>query len=92
MSTGVGRLGHAGPGREDIVAAGWYVARELLPCLSQLALEAIAYDRVADSLWHGEAEAWLARRVVFTREPVQRQIASRDRPALSVDRIEVLRP
>ena len=27
-----------------------------------------------------------------TREPVQRQVARRDRPALSVDRIEVLRP
>ena len=88
----VGGLGHAGPGREDVVAAGGNVAGELLPRLAQLALEAIADDGVADRLRHGEAEPRLAGRVVLTRKPVQRQVAGRDRPALPVDRVEVLRP
>ena len=39
-----------------------------------------------------KAEPRLAGRVVLAWEPVQGQVAGRDRPALPIDRIEVLRP
>ena len=92
MPTRVGRIGHARPRRKNVVAAGWNLGCKFQPRLSKLALEAVAYDRVANSLRDGKTEARLAGRVVLTRKPVQRQIPGRDRPALAVDRVEILRP
>lgn len=92
MTSSVGWFGGAGAGGEDVVAARRNAVGELLPCLSQLPFEAVARDRVANSLWYCKAEPWLAGRVVITGKPVQRQVARRNRPALPVNRIEVLRP
>jgi len=92
MAAGICRLGHSRPGRKDVITTRWHIVGKLLPRLAQLALEPVADNRIADGFGHGEAEARCAGGVVFTREPVQGEISGRDRPALSIDRIEVLRP
>ena len=56
--------------------------------LAQLPLDPVADDRVPDRLRHREAEPRLAERLVAL-EPVERQEARRDRPALPVDGVEV---
>src|SRR5205814_1401551 len=56
--------------------------------LTQLALDAVADDCVADRLRHGEAEPRRPDGLVALK-PVERQEPGRDRPAVAVDRIEV---
>ena len=88
----LGRLGDARPRDEDVVAAGAgtsapssrHVSRSWR--LSRLRVTAGPTD-----LRHREAEPRHAVRVVLAREPVQGQIARRDRTALTVDGIEVPR-
>ena len=92
VSPGVGRLGHARPRREHVVPPRRDRSGELLPRLAELALEPIADDGIADRLRNGKAEPRLAVRVVVTWKPVQGEVPRRHRAALSVDRIEVLRP
>ena len=92
MSAGIRGVGETRAGREHVVTARRHIGCEFLPRLAQLALEAIADDRVADGLRDRETETGFAGGIVLTWKPMQRQIARRDRPALPVDRIEVLRP
>ena len=86
----LGRLGQALAHDEHVVVRRWHTLEPRAHELAQLALDSIPDDGVPDRLRHGEAEARIADRLLAL-EPVERQEARRDGPAVAVDGVEVAR-
>src|SRR6187551_414600 len=65
--------------------------RQVLPGLAQPALRLVTDHRAADLLRHGDAEARTVLVTVLTLEPVEHEIAGRDRASVAVDGVEIPR-
>src|SRR5215210_3506602 len=88
----VGRLGEPGPRYEHVVVAGTYSVRELRPGFTELPLDPVADDGVADGLRHGKTQPRLLRPVrLRAREPVEDEEAGRGRTTAAIDGVEVPR-
>src|SRR5262245_21148961 len=86
----LGGLREAPAYHQDVVVRGRLPLELHAHDLAELALDAVANDGVPHRLRHREAQPWLAD-LLLTLKPVERQEARRDRPAVSVDGVEVAR-
>src|SRR4051812_32411266 len=83
------RLGQSRANDQHVVVSRF--GGQMRPGLAQPALDPIADHGAADLLRYGHAEPWSIAVVVLTLEPVQHEVAGRDRATVTVDGVEVPR-
>src|ERR687897_250230 len=84
-------LAEGGPNEQDVVRPWRYVGDELAPNLAKATLDPVAGHRAPDLLGDRDPEAHVALLVILSIEPVEDQVAGRDRAPVPIDGVEVAR-